>query len=375
MLKRFLSIITLLMCCCLIFVCACNESEGNSDGKNPPVGDVEEDEGVLRNLYLCVGDTYDFTAMGMKNVEKTGGASVTVKDGTIKAVAKGSSKIRVEDGGEKVTYRVRIYPTADELGGSFPLDKGMFSGKKVIVFGDSITDGHMGSVTGMYDDTYFSLLCRYLGADSDPTDLCNSNFARSATTITYGLRQSAGISGVERVSKETTFKDGGTVERDPYPNIQSADLCIIFYGTNDFTENVYKDSSNNSNLNDYPVNAKSARSIAGGAYYMITRIREVNPDIKILVLPPLYRREEGNHLVYTDGKNDVLNSTTGEKLSEYGEVLERVCGENGAKFINWYPLFNYENFGNVNSAYTDDGLHPNKAGHQKMFEYIKEHCN
>ena len=71
---------------------------------------------------------------------------------------------------------VRVFPTARELGGRFSLDRGMFFGKKAIVFGDSITDGYMGDETN-YDETYFALLCDALGISGEPGDLVNCNFA------------------------------------------------------------------------------------------------------------------------------------------------------------------------------------------------------
>ena len=94
MLKRFLSLIAVLLCFCLVFVCACGGSESQG-GDEPSYDKTEEDDGVLRDLYLSVGDTYDFAAMGMKVVEKKSGASVTVKDSKIKAFAKVVSKIEV----------------------------------------------------------------------------------------------------------------------------------------------------------------------------------------------------------------------------------------------------------------------------------------
>ena len=43
----------------------------------------------------------------------------------------------------------------------------------------------------------------------------------------------------------------------------------------------------------------------------------------------------------------------------------------GAKFIDWSKTFNYENFG-ISDKYSADGLHPNVAGHERMFNVLME---
>lgn len=41
--------------------------------------------------------------------------------------------------------------------------------------------------------------------------------------------------------------------------------------------------------------------------------------------------------------------------------------------IDWYAVFDHDNFGRIGATeYSYDGLHPNVAGHEKMFEYLVE---
>lgn len=142
-----------------------------------------EEPSVSRTLALSVGDSYDFTAMGLF-FEKAEGdcVQISAEENVLHALAPGNCTVQVRTGKEIHAYDVTVYSTARELGGKYELDRGMFAGKKVIVFGDSITDGLMVNETN-YEDTYFALLCRYLAASNDPTDLVNSNFACSGTTL------------------------------------------------------------------------------------------------------------------------------------------------------------------------------------------------
>lgn len=176
---------------------------------------------------------------------------------------------------------------------------------------------------------------------------------------------------MERISSVQSFLDNGRV-RNPYPNVLNADLCVIYYGTNDFTFDAPARSDNSLKTSDTPTRPEDAKTIKGGAYYMVNKLYELNPRIKILILPPTYRRS-WDHFVYDmKNPNEIYNTVTGGKLTDYGVALKEVSEEQGAKFIDWYPVFNYENFA-ISDQYTVDGLHPNREGHQAMFDYLIAH--
>ena len=355
--RGWVCILSLLMAFAL-FGCA----PSGTDGLPPQT--AEE-----RTLCLAVGDTYDFSQMGLL-LAQAEGECIQARGNIIEAVGEGTASVVATGADGAVGYAVRVFPTARELGGRFLLDRGMFFGKKAIVFGDSITDGYMGDETN-YDETYFALLCDALGISGEPGDLVNCNFACGGTTITYGRRLQFGISGAERVTVSQPFYDTGRL-RDPASNIPDADLCVIFYGTNDFDENIPARAEGDASLTDVPTRMEDARTIKGAAYYMIEQLHMRNPQLKILLLPPLYRRKAGS-LDYAHGGKDVVNTVTGEYLSEYGAALREAAQECGAKFIDWYPVFDFENFG-VSSQYTSDGLHPNREGHRLMFEFLLAHA-
>lgn len=322
---------------------------------------------IEKELNVCVGDTYNFGEMGY-SVDSVGGTALYLIENTVTAFGTGTDEVIVSDLMlNKTRFHVTVYENAAELGDRYVIDRGMFAGKRMIIFGDSITDGCLldPEKPTNYEDMYVTKLCRYLGMASDPTDLENCNFACGGTTLTYGLRGGYGISGVERVDETHSFTDGGRI-RNTYPNILTADLCVIEYGANDFDEDVLTGVAR-----DRPEKAEDAVTLRGGMYYMIRRLRELNPNLKILVLPPLFRRADGTNMLWTEDLTDVENAKTGETLRGYAQALREVCEEYGAKFIDWYPVFNYENFGKIDAGqYTEDGAHPNAAGHELIYQYL-----
>lgn len=331
-----------------------------------------------RRIHLCVGDSYDFYAMGYI-VDETDKSILSQNGDVVRAEMKGKGLVRVTDmkTGAPAVIEVNAYSTSAELGDRFSVDKGLFKGKNFIVFGDSITDGCLLDPSAPntlpngfnYEDTYFARLCRELETVSDPTDLKNSNLACGGTTLVYGYAQTYGVSGVERVIAEHPIYDAGR-ERDIPSAIASADLCVIFYGTNDFGYGVPVAADGENGYNDYPARISEVKTYKGGLYFMITQLRLRNPTIKIVVLPMLFRRAGGN-LIYSEDRTDVINVDAGIRWSEYCTAAKEVSEMFGAKFIDWSDVFDYENFGTMNK-YSADGLHPNVAGHERMFNVLMD---
>lgn len=58
-----------------------------------------------------------------------------------------------------------------------------------------------------------------------------------------------------------------------------------------------------------------------------------------------------------------------EDLRIYTRIVERVCNEEKIPYLNIYDEWLYEEY---ESLLTSDGVHPNKKGHEKIFERLKE---
>lgn len=303
------------------------------------------------------------------------GEAIEADGDILRAVAEGFAEVTVADEAAEHRFTVRVWADAKALGDRFPVDRGMFGGKNVILFGESISQGWIcePGVTIDPSATYFAKLCEYLDAATDPTDYCTCNLAQGGTTLTKN--NTYGISGVERVSRTEPFVEDNR-SRDAYGSILSADLCVIFYGSNDLGMGVLAECSPDSIFNDEPEQAWQVNSIRGGMYYMLTTIRERNPNVKFLVLSPTLRRADGTLLGYSEDKTDVLNLATGQSMKMYTQAMKEVCEEQGARFVDWTGLFGYEDFcEEYTNLWAYDGLHPHRAGHQKMFEFLLQQLN
>lgn len=239
--------------------------------------------------------------------------------------------------------------------------------KKVVIFGDSITDGCLLDPNSFnngfnYKDTFFTKLCLYAKTSSNPLDLTNINFACSGTTISYGLRHEFGISGVERVSSTIPFYDGERI-KNVSSNLKNTDICFIFYGTNDFSVDVI---AKNKKERGNPC-IKECTSIYSSFNYMIRTLKRINRKIKIIVLSPLYRATLDPQISYIDNENDLLNNKINVKFSEYLKNIEEVCKKNKVRYVNWFHLLNKDNL----NVLTNDGIHPNIEGHKVLFDYLK----
>ncbi|MDP2668380.1 MAG: GDSL-type esterase/lipase family protein [bacterium] len=52
------------------------------------------------------------------------------------------------------------------------------------------------------------------------------------------------------------------------------------------------------------------------------------------------------------------------EIKKYDEIMRDVCKENSVPYLDIFGLLNNEDF--------EDGLHPNSAGHKKIFEKVKD---
>ncbi|MCL2341641.1 MAG: GDSL-type esterase/lipase family protein [Firmicutes bacterium] len=59
---------------------------------------------------------------------------------------------------------------------------------------------------------------------------------------------------------------------------------------------------------------------------------------------------------------DKQKSYLNKKIVEFDNAIEKVCSDNEVKYIKMYGLLSIDEL--------SDGLHPNSAGHKKMFEKI-----
>ena len=169
------------------------------------------------------------------------------------------------------------------------------------------------------------------------------NLAYAISTGDYSLQESNNINN-EFSSHLETLKS---------INFSNIDYATIALGTNDFTGQLLYHSSESESLN--------TRYYAGATRYSINKLREVNPNIKIVLLTPIYR--------FWDTYSDASNRSGTIYFSEYVNALKKIALE----YDNIYLFDGYNELG-INSInryiYFDyrDSVHPNING-IKLYAY------
>jgi len=61
-------------------------------------------------------------------------------------------------------------------------------------------------------------------------------------------------------------------------------------------------------------------------------------------------------------------SYTNENIKKYNEIIKSICQEKSIYFIEIFEKWINQDYKNL----LEDGLHPNSAGHKKIFETVKD---
>ena len=204
------------------------------------------------------------------------------------------------------------------------------TGKKVVFLGDSITQGVGASAP---DFCYVSLFQK----------------AHPEATVV-----NCGISG-------TRFANQRDVPEDDYLNVNrftvrvdalpdDADLVVVFGGTNDH-------GHGNAPLGTMGDTDDS--TFYGAAHYICNRLLERYPKGEVLLLTPLHRICEENL------------TGQGTRLFDYVQAIRQTGELFSIPVLDLFAVGGINpNFGNQQEIYMTDGLHPNDAGHKRVFERI-----
>ena len=135
-----------------------------------------------------------------------------------------------------------------------------------------------------------------------------------------------------------------------YPTRKFA--IIIAIGTNDSSINK---SHPDKNINQiiFEKNIKEIIKIS----------KELSDNILVIGLLPVYEKKTSPFMK----KNHYLN----KRIKRYNEILRNCSKKENVKFIELYNFFIKKDI----KTLLKDGLHPNKSGHQIIFEHILKNFN
>ncbi len=193
--------------------------------------------------------------------------------------------------------------------------------KNICVFGDSITWGASDKEYG----GWFNRLSLYYKNNS-PEDIYLYNLGIPGDT-TKEL--------VLRLDNECKFRNPTSI--------------IIAIGINDTAL-----------TNDYP--STSYDKFINNIHILINLSKKYTEDITFIGLTPvieeLVNREENNFGYKFDNN----------KIIEYDNLIKNIATNNNLKYIYLYDKLSKDDI-------SEDGIHPNSNGHEKIFKVIKEQTN
>lgn len=199
-------------------------------------------------------------------------------------------------------------------------------GIKVNFLGDSITEG-----VGIRDveDAYWNILKRECGL---------------AEARGYG------ISGTRIAIQH--YPENPDHDRDFLSRVeqmdQDADLIVVFGGTNDFDHG------------DAPLGQMSDRSpytFYGACHKLIRKLMIRYPKAELVFMTPLHR---------------VMETHGGRDLRDYVVAIRQVTEYYGIPVVDLYATSGIQPQLEENRVlFAPDGLHPNKAGHQKIYSRLR----
>lgn len=264
-----------------------------------------------------------------------------------------------------------------EGGGSTETILPTLKGKRVIVFGDSKAEGVGNQVNGEYRSWAYYMQEQY--------GCIVTNAAVGGTHLTpTSLKPGTGVNGIGVYSLVNAWKTGNYALVDSsiswahqskygtrWDHVQEIikttkatdyDIVCIDAGTNDWNNAARKlgnwDDTNP--LQNYTVALKN----------IISTLYELNPNLHILIIPPIVRQLEYND---TTTFSDYYRNPRSELyLYEVAETMISVAQRCGADAIDAYHEMGFT-ASNWTTLYTADGTHPNEAGYRVIGDKIGAH--
>ena len=136
-----------------------------------------------------------------------------------------------------------------------------------------------------------------------------------------------------------------------------ADVVVVFGGTNDYGHG------------DAPIGTPSDctdGTFYGALHCLYLALLKKYPAAQIVVMTPLHREGENNLL------NDFGLRNVGF-LSDYVRIIKEVAAFYALPVLDLYSLSGIQpDVPLLKERYAPDGLHPNDAGHERIYRLLRE---
>ena len=237
---------------------------------------------------------------------------------------------------------------------NFNPSSSLLSGRKVVVFGDSIigmtrdqtsVPAYAAAYTGakVYNAGFGG--CRMsVHPSSGYAAFSMWALAEAVATGTWTTQDAQASSGQDYFAEQLSTLKG--------IDFSSVDAVVIHYGTNDFAANV--------TIDDATDDAKTT-TVCGALRYSIRKLLTAYPKLKIYISLPLYR-------MWDSVGAETYTNSLGKKLSEYNAAIETVAAEFNLPVIDGYGRLGINALND--SAYSTDGTHLSDHGRRAFGELI-----
>jgi lysophospholipase L1-like esterase len=228
------------------------------------------------------------------------------------------------------------------------------SGKKIVCFGDSLTEGQGGT---LYTDTLASRTgatvtnvgfggCQWTKHwDVDYDKFSMTNLADAVVSGVWTVQDTANANLISRSGDNNTTN----LNKLKAIDFTTIDYITIFYGTNDFT-------------GDVPIGTDTddgKTSFKGAINYVIRTLLTTFPQLKILLVTPTWRARQNTG----DGKDsDVYPNSTSHYLMEYVDSIINIGSLNKIPSVDMYRKSGINKYNTT--YYQADGLHGTTVGYQ-----------
>jgi len=216
-------------------------------------------------------------------------------------------------------------------------EESLWNGRSAVFVGDSITAG-VGT-----DKIYYQYL---------------------EEALDFGSVTAMGVGG-SCISAASDYGQSNQPLINRYQSIPSADLIVVFMGTNDYGH-------------ETPLG--TVEDTQDGTFYgalntIIPALVAKHTSAKLVFVTSLHRYGFGtSKILGTQFTYDTLPNGVGATLGDYVTALKTVCANNGVSVIDLYTECTLDpTDAAVRETYMPDGLHPNAAGHEVIAEIMESH--
>lgn len=224
------------------------------------------------------------------------------------------------------------------------------AGKTLVCFGDSITGmfaaptdypSIIAKLTGMtvynlgmegcrmshHTDQYYDAFCMYRLADAVATGNYSLQEAAIGHTGSYAAERVAALKSIDWTK---------------------VDYVTVFYGTNDIQGGIALDNANN---------PKDTMAYLGAARYALEKLWGAYPNLKIMLLSPIYRYWDAEQI-----DSDDKTFVGGKHFYDFVAGLLQLANDYKVPAVDLYHTLGFNRFNRTYYFSSSDGTHPNEIG-------------